>query len=71
MKTVLNYNEVVEYKGNNYVVVGKNWHQSRHYRPDAYMICYSLCPIEYEGMEHDEEIRVGESDYLAYKNLAR
>lgn len=67
MKTLLDYGDEVFYKGNHYTVVGKRWHQSRHMRRDAYMTGYSLEPVEYAGMEHDEEIWVSEADIFSTK----
>lgn len=62
MQTLLEHNQVIQYQGHTYTVVAKRWWQSRHYRPDAYMVSYCLEPIEYAGMEHDEEIWVSEPD---------
>lgn len=65
---MLKYNEVVEYKGGQYVVIAQRMYQSRHFLPKTWMVSWQLSPLAYEGMEHDEEIWVAECDLVAYRN---
>lgn len=63
---MFNYNEVIEYKGAQYIVVAQSKWQSRHYKPDCWSISWQLSPIQYDGFEHDEEIWVSQADLIAY-----
>ena len=60
------YNEIVEYEGMAYIVVGQSKWQSRHLRPECWMVCWNISPVEFEGMEHDEDIWVGDATLKAY-----
>jgi hypothetical protein len=68
VKTLLDHDQVVRFQGGTYTVVGKRWYQSRHFREDAFMVSYHLEPIDYAGLEHDEEIWVSEPDIKGVMN---
>lgn len=46
--------------GEQLVIDGVHFYQSCHFGPDAYMVSYSVFPVQYAGGEHDEEVLVGE-----------
>ena len=47
------------------IITGIRWYQSRHFRPECYMVSYLVSPLAMEGLEHDDDRWVGEGNLRA------